>query len=184
MVTPESPNLVASFIAPGDDGTMGTVTGYDIRVQPGAPITEATFGSATRVPTPANLVPGGQLQNVTLEGLLPDTDYSIAVRATDDCHNTGPLAITPFHTAVEQGSVDACFIATAAYGSKMAADVGMLRHFRDAMLKNTAIGELFVETYYTFGPPVAHVVGASDLLRASARAALAPVVARVRAFVY
>ena len=183
-VSPAAPALVASFIAPGDDGETGTVASYDIRLQAGAPITDATFVAAPRIATPANLVDGGHLQSVTLEGLLPDTDYSIAVRATDDCHNTSPIAITAFHTDEQTGTVDACFVATAAYGSTMAADVGMLRHFRDVMLRRSALGELFVETYYTFGPPVAHVVGESDLLRASARDALGPLVERVRAIVF
>jgi hypothetical protein len=63
----------------------------------------------------------------------------------------------------------------------MANDVGMLRRFRDAALRKSVLGELFVESYYTFGPPVAAVTGESELLRASARDALAPLVARVRA---
>ena len=56
----------------------------------------------------------------------------------------------------------------------------MLRHFRDSMLRSTVIGELAVETYYTFGPPVAGVVGESDLLRHAARDLLAPLVRMVR----
>ena len=183
-VTFASPAEVVSFTAPGDDGGAGMVSSYDIRLAVGAPITDATFDSSPRIASPAQLVPGGQTQTIKLDNLLPDTDYSIAIRATDDCNNTGPIAITAFHTSIPQGEVDACFIATAAYGSKMAADVGMLRHFRDVMLRRSALGELFVETYYTFGPPVAHVVGESDLLRASARDALGPLVERVRAIVF
>ena len=56
----------------------------------------------------------------------------------------------------------------------------MLRRFRDTLLRHSVLGELAVETYYTFGPPVAGVVGESDLLRASARGILAPIVNRVR----
>ena len=52
--------------------------------------------------------------------------------------------------------------------------------FRDTVLERSVLGELAVETYYTFGPPVAGMVGVSELLRATARAGLAPVVARVR----
>ena len=53
------------------------------------------------------------------------------------------------------GSVDACFVATAAYGSLLANDVEMLRHVRDTMLRTNVLGELGVETYYTFGPALA-----------------------------
>ena len=62
----------------------------------------------------------------------------------------------------------------------MANDVEALRRFRDVYLKSTALGELAVETYYTFGPPVAGVVGESELLRATARTALTPIVKAVR----
>jgi len=90
-----------------------------------------------------------------------------------------------FRTADRQsGYVDACFIATAAYGSKLASDVGMLRQFRDQALKSSVLGELAIETYYTFGPAVAGVIGESDLLRATTRSALAPVVAWVRHYLY
>jgi hypothetical protein len=56
----------------------------------------------------------------------------------------------------------------------------MLRHVRDAVLRQTVVGELAVAAYYTFGPALAGVVGESELLRASARAALAPVVGKIR----
>jgi hypothetical protein len=112
---------------------------------------------------------------------LPETEYTVAVRAFDDCHNTSAITTVSFTTADRQvGQVDACFIATAAYGSVLANDVEMLRRFRDRMLKRSVIGELAVETYYTFGPAVAGVVGESDLLRSTARSFLAPVVRWVR----
>jgi hypothetical protein len=123
----------------------------------------------------------GQSQTVTLDRLLPETNYSVGIRAFDDCHNTSTLAVIDFRTADRQsGTVDACFVATAAYGSLLATDVGMLRQFRDSMLKSTVLGELAVETYYTFGPAVAGVIGESDLLRETARAVLTPIVRWVR----
>ena len=112
---------------------------------------------------------------------MPETDYWIGVRAYDGCHNGGDVAITKITTAARvSGAVDACFVATAAYGSMMANDVEMLRHFRDSMLQTNALGELAVETYYTFGPAIAGVVGESDLLRSTARDALRPIIERVR----
>jgi hypothetical protein len=62
----------------------------------------------------------------------------------------------------------------------MANDVAMLRRFRDLFLRRSVLGELVTESYYTFGPPMAQVVGESELLRATARDALAPIVGRVR----
>jgi hypothetical protein len=91
--------------------------------------------------------------------------------------------VVPFTTNDRAlGQVDACFVATAAYGSLMANDVEMLRHFRDTALRSNVLGELFVESYYTFGPAVAGLVGESDDMRVTARQALAPLVAWVKRF--
>jgi hypothetical protein len=118
-----------------------------------------------------------------LTGLLPSTQYYVGIRAYDDCRNTSSITVIPFVTPDRQaGEVDACFVATAAYGSLLANDVEVLRSFRDRALRSTVLGELAVETYYTFGPEVAGVVGSSELLRASAREVLAPIVTRVRSF--
>ena len=70
----------------------------------------------------------------------------------------------------------ACFVATAAYGSLLAGDVQLLRRFRDRALRSNVLGELAVEMYYTVGPAAAAAIAPSELLRATARAALAPVV--------
>ena len=74
------------------------------------------------------------------------------------------------------GEVDACFIATAAYGSPLAAEVQMLRGVRDSLLRKSVLGELAVEAYYTFGPAAAGVISESELLRATARELIAPIV--------
>jgi hypothetical protein len=175
---------IVSFTAPGDDGGSGQIAGYDIRLSAIVPITAANFSTMQQIPTPANLVGPGQIQNVQLENLLPDTDYYIGIEGLDNCHNVGPLATLHFHTTQASGEVDACFVATAAYGSVMAADVQMLRRFRDAVLRHSVLGELFTESYYTFGPPVAHVVGESELLRETARDAVSPMVDRIKSFAF
>ena len=67
----------------------------------------------------------------------------------------------------------------------LANDVEMLRRFRDALLRNERARRARASRrYYTFGPPVAGVVGESELLRATARDVLAPIVARVRRLTY
>ena len=169
------------FVAPGDDGLSGQATGYDVRARVDGPISDATFGSAMPVATSAIPLPAGQVQVMELTGLLPETTYSVGIRAVDDCGNTGPItAVQLTTTDFQSGSVDACFVATAAYGSVMANDVEMLRRFRDLALRKSTLGELLVESYYTFGPPVAGVIGESEILRATARAILAPLVDWVR----
>ena len=95
--------------------------------------------------------------------------------AIDDCGNAGPVTSVIAHTAPRiQGEVDACFIATAAYGSPLAAEVEHLRRFRDRVLRTSVLGELVVETYYTFSPAAAGVIRESELLRATARELLVP----------
>jgi hypothetical protein len=129
------------------------------------------------------LVAGGDLQEFEIKGLLGATEYTVGIRAIDDCSNRGPIKFFTFETSDRaSGEVPWCFVATAAYGSTMANDVDMLRHFRDAMLQHTVLGELAVEAYYTFSPAVSGMISESDVLRASARAVLDPIVTWVRAF--
>jgi len=174
-------SMSLSFIAPGVGSQHLRVAGYEIRVRASDTMTEANFGDSMPVTAKVVVEDPGHLQSFDLAGLLPDTDYYVGVRAYDGCHNAGPLAITKITTLGRvAGSVDACFVATAAYGSLMANDVELLRHFRDSKLQTTALGELAVETYYTFGPAVAGVVGESDLLRTSARDFLRPIIERIR----
>jgi len=73
-----------------------------------------------------------------------------------------------------------CFIATAAYGGDMAADVKLLRGFRDKHLLTNAFGRAFVSAYYRYSPPVAEFIAGSEPLKVVVRAVLAPVVFTVR----
>jgi hypothetical protein len=69
-----------------------------------------------------------------------------------------------------------CFIATATFGSPLAEEVQVLRTVRDRFLLTSASGQLFVQTYYRFSPPLARIIAAHELLRSAARGALRPVV--------
>ena len=186
MIAPSS-----GGVSPAPTGRSATVTGFEAgRVAPATgasgrvgaePLSAADFEQASAATFTGKIAAAGEVQELALSGLLPETTYTIAVRAFDDCHNTGPLAQAVVTTAARTaGEVDACFVATAAYGSVLANDVELLRHVRDSLLRRSVLGELFVETYYTFGPPVAGVVGESELLRATARTLLEPVVGQVR----
>lgn len=178
-------NVAMAFVAPGVGAAKARVTGYEVRVRASDEMTVANFADSTPVGTNVAPEAAGEMQTVDVTGLLPETDYWVGIRAFDGCHNVGELAIVKVTTASRTaGAVDACFVATAAYGTMMANDVELLRHVRDAVLQTTALGELSVEMYYTFGPAVAAVVGESDLLRASARGVLAPMIARVRGLAF
>jgi hypothetical protein len=179
----EQGKVTITFEAPGDDGNdaaKGRVAEYEVRVRAGSPIDETNFDSSMPISTVIEPDDAGQLQVVTVGGLMPDTQYYVGIRAVDDCANRGELLVVPVTTSARQvGEVDACFVATAAYGSQLANQVEMLRHFRDAMLGRTVLGQLAVSAYYTFGPTLAGVVGESELLRSTARSALDPLVSRV-----
>jgi hypothetical protein len=169
------------FFAPGDDGDLGTVTGYEIRYRAASPITDENFSDSSPITTAIEPDDPGQLQTFEIDGLLPETLYYVGVRAFDDCKNYGPLNVASFITPERlTGEVDACFVATAAYGSFMANEVGFLRAFRDGILRRSVLGELFVETYYTVGPAFSANLQHSDVLRHAARDGLSPLIDLVR----
>jgi hypothetical protein len=69
-----------------------------------------------------------------------------------------------------------CFIATAAYGTPLAAQIDTLRDVRDTFLLDNAIGTALVDAYYHASPMIADAVAASPALAAVVRVLLVPVV--------
>jgi hypothetical protein len=172
------------WTAPGEDGNTGTAAFYDIRFMPGV-MTAADFEGLPNLPGIPSPEVAGTQQSIPLPNLLFDTEYSVGIRAYDACRKPGELAIVTFRTAARaQGEVDACFIATAAYGSVLATDVAVLRRFRDYALRRTVLGQIVMQSYYTFGPTLSGVIAESDPLREAARELLGPIVERVRAANY
>lgn len=72
---------------------------------------------------------------------------------------------------------DACFIATAAFGSILEPHVKILRDFRDRFLMSSDLGRLMVSVYYRYSPELADSVRDNGTLRVLVRALLIPVVA-------
>ena len=69
-----------------------------------------------------------------------------------------------------------CFIATAAYGTPMAAEVQILREFRDGYLLTNLPGQTFVDFYYSVSPTIAEVITEHPVLKPIVRAGLVPAV--------
>lgn len=83
----------------------------------------------------------------------------------------------PWGDILESLMVDYCFIATAAYGTPMAEEIGILRQFRDEYLLTNTAGQAMVDLYYTVSPPVAEFITAHPSLKPIVRAGLVPAVA-------
>src|SRR5262245_3553707 len=80
-----------TWTAPGDDGTLGTASQFDLRYST-SPITAANFDAATRwsaTPTPG---PSGTSQTVTVTGLQASTTYYFAIKTGDDIPNWAPIS--------------------------------------------------------------------------------------------
>jgi hypothetical protein len=69
-----------------------------------------------------------------------------------------------------------CFIATAAYGTPMAEEIGILREFRDEYLLTNAVGRALVDIYYRVSPPIAEFITEHPSLKPIVRAGLLPAV--------
>jgi hypothetical protein len=70
-----------------------------------------------------------------------------------------------------------CFIATAAYGTPMAEEIGILREFRDEYLLTNVVGRVLVDIYYRVSPPIAEFITEHPSLKPIVRAGLLPAVA-------
>ncbi len=81
--TPTLNSLTLTWTAPGDDGSTGTASTYDIRYSTST-ITESNWDSATQVtgePAPAA---AGATQGMTVSGLSFNTTYYFAMKTADD----------------------------------------------------------------------------------------------------
>jgi hypothetical protein len=159
---------------------------YDVRFST-EPIDEATFMQATpakqatveaeELLVPTDAEPGSMVVT-DIGGLVMSTHYFVAVRASDSCAGVSPIRVAEVTTTERIfATVTPCFVATAAYGSPLAAEIGVLRRFRDRYLLSHAIGRELVSAYYAVGPALAGVIASDESLRSVARWAMTPVVA-------
>jgi len=72
--------------------------------------------------------------------------------------------------------VDACFVATAAYGTPFAEKIDVLREFRDRVLMKSVAGRKLVDAYYACAQEPAETVAGSPVLRFLVRTLLLPVI--------
>ncbi len=104
-----------------------------------------------------------------LTNLTPGTRYY--VRA----YGVTSKSIVYYGKQLDFETKDACFIATAAYGSFLDPHVQSLRLFRDRYLVPYEAGRKFVRFYYHYSPPIAAFIADQPVLRLLARFFLLPV---------
>ena len=176
-----------SFRASDDDND---VVRYEVRVGT-SPITDlesflaAVPAKAATLEDEALMVPTnaepGELVDVELGGLVFETQYWVGVRAIDACNAASEIEVAELTTLpIEFTTVSPCFVATAAYGTPLAEEIGVLRRFRDRHLRSSALGGVVVDLYEAFGPYLADFIREDEERRAAARAVLSPIVDQLR----
>jgi hypothetical protein len=127
-------------------------------------------------PDPITALPGQSVistMTIAVNKTVPVGNYTVTITLAFESLNV--THSTPFMFQVISPR---CVIATAAYGSELAAPVQALRVFRDSDVKRTYLGSRFMEAfdawYYSWAPPVAIFESSHASLRASVRVALIP----------
>ncbi len=95
--SPTTSSITLTWTAPGDNGSTGTATTYDIRYSTST-INAGNWASATQVTgEPAPLVAGTN-QNMVITGLNPNTTYYFAIETADEVPNWSGLSNVPSGT--------------------------------------------------------------------------------------
>ncbi|MET0384407.1 MAG: CFI-box-CTERM domain-containing protein [Polyangiales bacterium] len=167
---------------------------YEVRVATEAITDAATFirngrqakdatdeaEGATLLSLPTD-VPAGDWIEASIGDLAAGTHYYVGVRATDQRNRHGALSVAEITTDVREfATVTPCFIASVAYGSPLADDVGVLRRLRDRYLSPQGLGQLVIAGYYRVGARAAAWLAPHPRLRALTRELLTPIVSAAR----
>jgi hypothetical protein len=102
---------------------------------------------------------GGQPAQFTIVCRTCKAEVLETVKCTCGCVN--PLTEATMRWQKSGG----CFVATAACGSPLAAEVIILADFRDAFLCRNVAGRAFIWCYYAVSPRLAAIIAKHDFLR-------------------
>ncbi len=89
-----SSSVVLSWTAPGDDGSAGTASSYDVRYSTST-ITEANWASATQASGEPSPQVAGSAESFTVTGLSSGTTYYFAIKTSDEIPNESALSNVP-----------------------------------------------------------------------------------------
>jgi subtilisin family serine protease len=87
--------VTLGWTAPGDDGTSGTASQYDIRYSTSPPTkadTAAWWAGATQVDGEPAPQAYGNSESMDVTGLSPNTPYYFAIKALDEHHNPSDIS--------------------------------------------------------------------------------------------
>ena len=85
-------SIKLKWIAPGNDGNIGTATRYDIRFSLSPITNEMQWADSNLVYTPPKPKASGSTEIVTVNGLLPLTTYYFALKTADKVFNWSGLS--------------------------------------------------------------------------------------------
>lgn len=105
-----------------------------------------------------------------------DLDRAEGQRLMERAAKLAPDDITIQHNLEMTKKGSDCFIATAAFGTPFAQEIGLLRMWRDEQLSKSSAGRFLARLYYRISPPIALLVRRSGILRRLVRAALRPII--------
>ena len=92
---PSSGTVRLTWTAPGDDGSSGTATTYDIRYSTGT-ITDGNWASARQATGELAPKVAGTSQTWTVQGLSANTTYYFAIKTADEAPNwSGHVQLVP-----------------------------------------------------------------------------------------
>jgi streptogramin lyase len=182
VTVPTTTTLVSLSLLSETTSTTATVTQ-----------TSTVFSPTTSVPTTTTIALGTTIYSPT----ITVTSTSLAETSTTTTSSTTTTAIvysptvtvtstsTTLTTALPLGALRPCVIASAAYGSELAAPVQFLREFRNEEVLSTFAGSQFMKAfnmfYYSFSPAVASMILQSPLLAQFVRTLVYPLIGSLEA---
>lgn len=103
MLSAQGADILLTWTATGDDGTLGTASAYDLRYSLN-PITASNFDSCTQcmgVPIPQV---SGSSESFQVEDLAPNTTYYFALKSRDEAYNWSTISNVWMGTTEDENS--------------------------------------------------------------------------------
>lgn len=126
-------------------------------------------------------VPATHLEQMSSTGMM--TNMSSQMMSTTSQMMSQSMTMSNMmtqSTATSSITSPRCVIATAAFGSELAAPVQLLRDFRDNEIRSTILGSAFMNAfnnwYYSWSPPVARAIATNELAKTVARGLITPLI--------